>query len=95
MLHQGILHIGLRQRNLVFVLQIQIIDTAYQSLQSFLLAQSFLQGRYQSCLAGPLHTVQSNEEGLCAMFLLVYLEPGQDEGNAVRGLVVDYLWFCG
>lgn len=78
-----------RETQLVLASQIQVIDAADQRLEILLRLQGLREGRDEGGLAGTLNAVEADEEWEGMVGCLVEGEAGEDEGDAVRGLVVD------
>lgn len=62
-LHQQVIRVRLRQRPLVLVPQVEIIDAANQRLQALAVPQLRGEGLDERGLAGALHAVQPDDEG--------------------------------
>lgn len=89
MLHQGIRSVVPSERDLVLVCQVQVIDTTDQRLEALSMLQGMREGRHQRGLAGALDAIEADEEGPRGVCGVVEGEAREDEGDAVRRLVVD------
>ena len=89
--YQRILRHGRREFDLLVVGEVEIVDAAYQSFETLLLAQRLGELADQRRLADALHAVQPDDERARGPRLEVRLQPLKDEGDADRAFVIVYL----